>query len=205
MAYLANSSEEITGVINLTASHNKFTDDGFKFSPQHGGAADKKTTDLISQYANEAKTIRRTAYESAKSTGLIREIPLREALEKYVDVYIIPTLKKLKAWEAVTGYVRSSPKFKLVLDPMQGTSAKYLEALYRKIEIEAGRRFIKILHMENRDPLFSDVNGAPNPTESDNVKELITVVSKDTATMGIATDGDGDRFGIIFIGGNTIQ
>jgi phosphomannomutase/glucose-6-phosphate isomerase len=205
LAYLANSSVEITGVINLTASHNKFTDDGFKFSPQHGGAADKKTTDLISQYANEAKTIRRTTYESAKSTGLIREIPLREALEKYVDGYITPTLKGLKAWEAITSYIKSNPKFKLVLDPMQGTSVKYLEALYRKIEIEADRRFIKILHIENKDPLFSAVNGAPNPTEPDNVKELITVVSKDTATLGIATDGDGDRFGIIDFGGKPIQ
>jgi len=205
LAYLANSSEEITGVINLTASHNKFTDDGFKFSPQHGGAADMKTTDLISQYANEAKTIQRTTYESAKSRGLIREIPLREALDKYVDGYITPMLRRLKAWEAITGYVKSNPKFKLVLDPMQGTSARYLEALYRKIEIEADRCFIKILHMENRDPLFSAVNGAPNPTEPDNVKELITVVSKDTATLGIATDGDGDRFGIIDFGGKPIQ
>jgi phosphoglucomutase len=205
LAYLANSSEEITGVINLTASHNRFTDDGFKFSPQHGGAADKKTTNLISQYANEATNIQRTTYESAKSKGLIREIPLREALEKYVDGYIIPTLKRLKSWEAISGYVKSNPKFKLVLDPMQGTSVKYLEALYRKIEIEADRSFIKILHMENRDPRFSAVNGAPNPTELDNVKELITVVSKDTATLGIATDGDGDRFGIIDFGGKPIQ
>ena len=205
LAYLANSSEEITGVINLTASHNKFTDDGFKFSPHHGGAADKKTTDLISQYANEATTIRRATYESAKSTGLIREIPLREALERYIDGYIIPILKRLKAWEAIIGYAKSSPEFKLVLDPMQGTSAKYLEALYRKIEIEADRHFIKFLHMENKDPLFSAVNGAPNPTEPDNVKELITVVSKDTATLGIATDGDGDRFGLIDFGGRPIQ
>ncbi len=205
LAYLANSSEEISGVINLTASHNKFTDDGFKFSPHHGGAADKKTTDLISQYANETTIIRREIYESAKSTGMIREFPLREALERYVDGYILPTLKRLKAWEAIIGYVKSNPKFKLVLDPMQGTTAKYLEALYRKIEIEADRPFINILHMENKDPSFAAVNGAPNPTELDNVRELIAVVSRDTTTIGIATDGDGDRFGLIDFGGKPIQ
>jgi phosphomannomutase len=31
LAYLASSDEQIAGVINLTASHNKYTDDGFKF------------------------------------------------------------------------------------------------------------------------------------------------------------------------------
>jgi phosphomannomutase len=205
LAYLANSSKEITGVINLTASHNKFTDDGFKFSPHHGGAADKETTDLISQYANESTKIRRETYENAKSTGIIREIQLQEILEKYVDEYIIPILKRINAWEAIIAHVKSDPKFKLVLDPMQGTTVKYLEALYGRIEIEAERTFIKILHTNNNDPLFAAVNGAPNPTEPDNVKELITIVSKDTETLGIATDGDGDRLGLIDFGGKPIQ
>ena len=41
LAYLASVDDKIGGVINLTASHNFYTDDGFKFSPRHGGAADK--------------------------------------------------------------------------------------------------------------------------------------------------------------------
>ncbi len=54
LAYLAHSDERITGVTNLTVSHNRFTDNGFKFSPHLGGAADEEVTNLISKYAYEA-------------------------------------------------------------------------------------------------------------------------------------------------------
>jgi phosphomannomutase len=205
LAYLANSNEEITGVINLTASHNKYADDGFKFSPHHGGAADKETTDLISTYANEVSVYREISYASAKVQGLIQEVSLTEALDSYVNGYIIPTLRQLKAWDAIVNYIKSNPGFKLVVDPMQGTSVKYVEAIYRLMEKEVGRHFLKIIHTNNRDPDFTQVNGAPNPTEPDSIKELVRLVSKDAHTLGLATDGDGDRFGVIDFGGKEIS
>jgi phosphomannomutase len=205
LAYIANSNNDISGVINLTASHNKYTDDGFKFSPYHGGAADKETTDFISQYANEESDDRIISYESAKAMGLIQEVSLNEAVDSYVYGYIIPTLRQLKAWDTIVNYVKSHPSFKLVVDPMQGTAVKYLEAIYRLIEEEVGRPFLEFIHTENRDPEFTQVNGAPNPTEPDSIRELVRLVSKDEYTFGLATDGDGDRFGIIDFGGTEIS
>lgn len=205
LAYLAHSNEEIAGVVNLTASHNRFTDDGFKFSPHHGGAADTEATSLISKYANEAVVEKQTSYELAKASGLIQEIPLREAVGKYVEGYLIPTLKQLKAWQTIVDYVRSDPSFRLVLDPMQGTSVRYLEAIYRRIEAEAGRRFTDIIHVDNRDSEFKQVNGAPNPTEPESIRELVALVSQDSHTLGLATDGDGDRFGVIDFGGKEVS
>ncbi len=205
LAYMAHSNERIVGIVNLTASHNRFTDDGLKFSPHHGGAADTETTNLISKYANETKVQRRVSYESAQITGLIREVSLAEAVKNYVNAYIVPTLKQLEAWQTIVDYVKSDDSFRLILDPMQGTSTKYLEAIYQRIEAEADRTFTDIIHAQNKDPEFRQVNGAPNPTEPESIKELSTMVSQDAHTMGLATDGDGDRFGIIDFGGREVS
>lgn len=52
LAFLASGNTQIGGVINLTASHSPHTDGGFKFSPEHGGAADQGTTDRITELSN---------------------------------------------------------------------------------------------------------------------------------------------------------
>lgn len=205
LAYLANSNEEIAGVVNLTASHNEYLDDGFKFSPHHGGAADKETTDQISECANQAKDCRKTSYESAISEGLIREIPLTDALQEYVEGYVLPVLKQIGAWATITRYIQSNPDFRLILDPMQGTAVRYLESIFKQIEHEAGRSFVEIIHANNRDPEFTEVNGAPNPTEPNSIQELVRRVAEDRHTLGLATDGDGDRFGIVDFEGKIIS
>jgi len=205
LAYLANSDEEIIGVINLTASHNKYTDDGFKFSPYHGGAADKETTNLISKYANEATSYKKVDYKTSQERGLIQEISLIESIDRYVTGYILPVLKQLRAWESIVSYIKTNPDFKLVLDPMQGTSVKYLETIYKQIEQEVGRNFFEIINSNNRDPTFSQVNGAPNPTRPTSIKELVSQVSKDVHSVGLATDGDSDRFGVIDFKGEEIH
>jgi phosphoglucomutase len=205
LAYLANSDAEITGVINLTASHNKYTDDGFKFSPYHGGAADNETTDLISKYANQATFYKKMPYHKARAKELIQEIGLNETIAQYVYRYIIPILKQLGTWDSIINYVTTSPHFKLVLDPMQGTSVKYVEAIYSQIEQKAGRKFFEIIHSNNRDPEFTQVNGAPNPTEPNSRREQLQLVSEETHCLGLATDGDSDRFGVIDFGGEIIN
>jgi hypothetical protein len=88
---------------------------------------------------------------------------------------------------------------------MQGASVKYLEAIYKDLEQEVGRSFIKIIHTNNRDPKFSEVNGAPNPTEPNSAKNLILLVSEEKSTLGLAVDGDGDRFGVFDFEGTELS
>ena len=106
---------------------------------------------------------------------------------------------------SIINYIKLHPSFKLVIDPMQGTTVKYLEAIYWLIEKEVGRPFLEFIHTDNRDPEFTQVNGAPNPTEPDSTSELVHLVSKDLSTLGLATDGDGDRFGVIDFGGTEVS
>jgi phosphoglucomutase len=194
-AYLAGSDEEITGVINFTASHNPATDDGLKYSPYHGGAAPKEATDAISKYANEAKTYRHMSYNAAKANGMVTELSADEAVNKYVNGYLIPGLKKLGAWDDIVNYVKNNPKFMFAVDPMQGTSVKYMKALFEAISKESGRECYTMIHTDNHDPSFSQVNGAPNPTLESSTKELMGMISKDPNLFPIAVDGDADRFG----------
>ncbi|MCF7892147.1 MAG: radical SAM protein, partial [Candidatus Omnitrophica bacterium] len=205
LAYLANSNPGISGVVNLTASHNKYSDNGFKFSPYHGGAADKQTTDKISEYANRIEGYRTVDYNRAKENGLIREVPLEKVIKLYVGDYIIPVLKDIDAWDAIVNYVKKNSAFRVILDPMQGTSSKYLQAIFDELESSAGRSFYKIIHSENKDPHFSRVNGAPNPTESVSIKDALELTRGNNNTIALLTDGDADRFGLIDFGGNEIN
>jgi phosphomannomutase len=205
LAYLANSDPAITGVINLTASHNRYTDSGFKFSPHHGGAADTAVTDQISRYANDARVPAVPSYAAARAQGGIQEVSLQDAVARYVDGYVVPTLQRLTAWATITAYVRSAEAFRLILDPMQGAAVRYVAAIYRAMERAAGCRFVELIHADNRDPTFAEVNGAPNPTERENVHALVTRVARDGHTLGLATDGDADRFGVVDFGGRVIS
>ncbi len=89
--------------------------------------------------------------------------------------------------------ILSGIKGKIVVDFMNGTAAEVAD------EIFCGSKNIICLHA-NRDPLFTQV-GAPEPVEK-NLAELIKTVKDNKALMGIAVDGDGDRFALIDDRGN---
>ena len=71
---------------------------------------------------------------------------------------------------------------------MYGNGAGYLDTLLQ----EAGAN-VKVLH-NNRDPYFGGHH--PEPGEEE-LKEAIQLVRTLPAHLGLATDGDADRFGVI--------
>ncbi len=205
LAYLAGSSEEIEGVVNLTASHSPATDDGFKFSPGHGGAADKAATDEISQLANDAVEYKRLEYANAQKNGLITEINRTEVVQKYIYEYIIPEMKRQGAWDDIVSYIKANPDFRVVLDPLQGTAVEYMRAVYGEIAKDAGREFFTMIHTNNNDPDFKEVNGEPRPDGEKSNQALTEAVRARPNTVGILSDGDMDRFGVVDFGGRYIN
>ncbi|MBC7345348.1 MAG: phosphoglucomutase/phosphomannomutase family protein, partial [Clostridia bacterium] len=79
-----------------------------------------------------------------------------------------------------------------IADPMYGAGYDYLGDVLE----EVGCR-VKVIH-GYRDPLFG--GGVPDPTREE-LAELARVVDQEGAHLGVALDGDGDRFGIIDRGG----
>jgi alpha-D-glucose phosphate-specific phosphoglucomutase len=92
-------------------------------------------------------------------------------------------LEALIDWEAI----RSS-KIKLIVDPLFGSAREYLDHILLENEVK-----VDVIH-NTRDPYFGGY--APDCT-SENLSRMRDVMRRTGADLGLSTDGDGDRFGIL--------
>jgi len=169
------------GVINFTASHNPPEYNGIKFSPSWGGPALLETTSKIEEKIKELSSI---PFDKTINKDLIVTVDVKTEYLKQ--------LEKIIDFDAIKQF-----KGKVVLDVLYGTVRDYLDLILDKYKVK-----YKILH-NTLDPYF----GGKNPTpENDSIDELICEVKKDNdVVLGLATDGDGDRFGIIDSDGTFIS
>jgi len=85
---------------------------------------------------------------------------------------------------------------KVVVDPLYGSGRGYLDDLLR----EAGCQ-VTVLHAW-RDPNFG--GGSPEPSE-EKLRELASRVVQTGAHLGLSTDGDADRFGLVDADGTFLE
>ncbi|MGA2193108.1 MAG: phosphoglucomutase/phosphomannomutase family protein, partial [Nitrospirota bacterium] len=166
------------GGINITASHNPPEYNGLKFSPDWGGPALPETTKEIEERANALMRDKKVAdmtLDEAKYRGLIEEISVQkqyfEQIRKVIDFSVIGA---------------KSPR--VAIDPMYGTARGYLDALLRGAGLD-----VTVLH-DRRDPCFG--GRRPEPSE-EYLEDLTRIVINGDYKIGLATDGDSDRFGIV--------
>jgi phosphoglucomutase len=175
------------GAVNITASHNPAHYTGVKYSSKWGGPALPEATDWIAQRANEivkAGTIRSLSEAEARGKGLWDYVDLAEdyltGLRSKIDFSII------KQSGAEVAY-----------DPLFSTGRGYLDRILRDHEIP-----VTVIH-NSADALFG--GGPPDPSES-RLQELSKVVKDGKGiVIGLATDGDADRFGIVDQDGSFIE
>jgi alpha-D-glucose phosphate-specific phosphoglucomutase len=175
---------KLAGGINFTASHNPYKYNGLKYSPSWGGPALPETTKKIENYCSEIKpeNVRYTSFDAAVKNGLVSLYdPRRAYLKKIKQLVDFKSIKKAN--------------IKVAVDVLHGTAAGYLDALLD----DAGIKNAVI--NKDRDTMFG--GGAPEPNEQ-NVKELVAMVKRESYRLGLATDGDADRFGIIDSNGTFI-
>ena len=166
------------GGINFTASHNPPEYNGLKFSPAWGGPALPETTKDIETRANallEKNSIPTVTITEAKQKGLVEDADLRKA---YLD-----DLRKKVDFEPI-----KKAKLKISIDLLFGTGRDYLDSALR----DAGCA-ITVLH-GHRDALFG--GRSPEPSE-ENLAELSAAMNKGRFDLGLAVDGDADRFGVM--------
>ncbi len=175
------------GAINFTASHNPAIYQGLKFNGSDGGPAPVQVTLALEALA---ETI------GIKGTK-IPEMPFAQAQEKGLVVPIDPKAEYFKRiWEIVNFDVLKKARLKIVVDLMHGNGTGYLDSLLQ----EAGVN-MKVLH-NNRDPFFGGHHPEPG---ADDLKEAIQLVKTWPAHLGLANDGDADRFGVIDADGTYIS
>jgi len=168
---------KLAGGINFTASHNPYTYNGIKYSPSWGGPALPETTKKIEKYcANiSQKDVKIISYEQGVKDGIIELYDPRSAY--------IKKIKQLVNFKAL-----KKADIKIAADVLHGTGDGYLDALLDDAGIKQ-----KTIN-KNRDAMFG--GGAPEPNEG-NLRELTALVKKESFKIGLSTDGDADRFGII--------
>ncbi len=162
------------GAINFTASHNPPEYNGLKFSTSNGAPALPEVTKAIENEINtvQQKNDRLDVYEKSE---LIEEI---DPKDRY--------LKDLREKVDVEAIGKSG--LRIAIDALYGTSRDYLDYFL----LEAGLE-VKIIH-NYRDPYFGGYS--PECNEK-NLGELRKIIGSEKYDLGLATDGDADRFGII--------
>ncbi len=175
------------GGINFTASHNPPEYNGLKFSPESGGPALPETTRDIEDRANAMLgevCYREMPLDVAVRAGLVEEIDPREAY--------FARLRQLVDFAAIA---RSG--MTVAVNPMYGTGRGYLDTLLR----EAGVKVVAL--NDHRDPYFG---GLPPEPSAAHINDFITLVRDEAdIRLGLATDGDADRYGIVDHDGSFIE
>ncbi|MCL2335039.1 MAG: phosphoglucomutase/phosphomannomutase family protein [Endomicrobia bacterium] len=178
-------NSKLAGGINFTASHNPYLYNGIKYSPSWGGPALPETTRKIEMYCAQIQ------HKDVKT------MPLEQALKnKAVEMYNPRPAYMKKMRELINFKALKKAGIKVAVDILHGTGNDYLDALLDEAGIKQ-----KTIN-KNRDTMFAP-NGAPEPNEN-NIKELFQTVKKESCKLGLATDGDADRFGIIDSNGEFI-
>jgi phosphoglucomutase len=173
------------GVINFTASHNPPEYNGIKFSTPDGCPALPEVTKKIEaeiqagEAAGSASAPSRNGKHAIASESLDVKAAYLKRLGEIVDLEVI-----------------RKANLQVCVDPMWGAARGYSDGLLR----EAGVK-VATVH-DYRDVLFG--GHAPEPDDH-LLKDLREKMRATSAHIGIATDGDADRFGIVDADGTFLQ
>ncbi len=163
--------------IVITASHNPWTDNGFKVKSPTGAAAGPELLAVLEKTiaGNGGAAIPRRPFADAEAAGLVERYDPYPGYEQFVRRTV--DLDALKA--ADVG---------ILVDPMWGAGAGWLSRL-----LAGGRIRVTELHTE-RNPYFCGVN--PEPIRP-NIDEALGIVAAGGFDLGLLLDGDADRAGAV--------
>ena len=179
-------THKAAGAAMITASHNPWTDNGYKYKPEYAGSADP---DTVAALEEQAAIVYRD--------NSVKRVDLQEALDggKIVRFPVAPTYLNRLTEIVDPAPIRSS-QLKVVVDPMYGAGMGYLPHLL-------GGGSLQLWELNNyRNPFFGGVNPEPIAV---NLAKLMAAVPEHGADVGLALDGDADRFGLVDEKGNFIN
>ena len=161
----------------VTASHNPAIYNGVKVFTAGGRDADRTVTDRIEAEIAEIdeKRIPGIDYDEAVRLGLVREDnPSNDYIDSILALIDIDAIKKAR--------------LKIALDPMYGVSQTSLRTILMTCRCD-----LEVIH-DRHDTLFGGKLPAPNART---LTTLSNYVIDRGCHLGIATDGDADRLGVI--------
>ena len=184
-SYATMRKKAKAGIV-ITASHNPWTDNGFKVKEESGAAASppvlKQLEAVIGPLEAHPRDVKQMDFDDAKKKGLVEMFdPAPDYLARVAELFDLEAFKG-------AGY-------RIVCEPLFGSAAGYFPRL-----LGGGKTQIIELHSE-RNPYFGGVNPEPIPP---NIDEFLARVPKERADIGLAVDGDADRAGLADEKGNFV-
>ena len=173
--------KKVAGAINFTASHNPPEYNGIKFSTADGAPALPEVTNRI-----EGEIAR---FDSEGAPDMSQSGAAPQALDpKPLYLARLAEIVDIKAIK--------NAGLRVVFDPLWGAARGYPDSVLRDAGVEA------VTVHDCRDVLFG--GHAPEPDDH-LLNDLREKMRETDAGIGIATDGDADRFGIVDRDGTFFQ
>ncbi|MSQ29828.1 MAG: phosphoglucomutase/phosphomannomutase family protein [Dehalococcoidia bacterium] len=167
------------GGVMITASHNPARWNGFKVKPWFGGSAPPEVTTAIENAIPDIATSGRvmsTPLGEAEAQGAVERIDVRNSYLKAISAYV--DINAIRA-----------AGFSVLIDSMFGAAQGWIARA-----LADGATTAHEIHGV-RNPAFLGIR-APEPI-APNLGEAMGLIADGDYDVGLATDGDGDRFGLI--------
>jgi phosphomannomutase len=161
--------------IVITASHNPWTDNGFKVKSPSGSAAGPDILAVLEAQIerNGGTAIETRPFADAEDAGLVERFDPFEGYERFLRRTL--DLDELKAADV-----------HVLVEPMYGSGSGWIPRL-----LAGGRIRVTEIHQE-RNPYFGGVN--PEPIRP-HVDEALRMLEGGGFDLGLLLDGDADRAG----------
>ncbi len=166
--------KKAAGAVNITASHNPPTWNGFKVRADYAGAIAPEGLKQIEARIPAPGDIKQIAFRDAAARGLIEIFDPAPAYLQHLSTLI--DVEPLRH----SGLI-------VAVDSMWGAGAGWFKNI-----LANGKTRVVEIHGE-RNPAFPEMHN-PEPIRP-NVDHLMELVKRERAHLGIATDGDADRVG----------
>ncbi|HEX7490668.1 MAG TPA: hypothetical protein VF337_03075, partial [Candidatus Limnocylindrales bacterium] len=162
--------------IVITASHNPWTDNGFKIkSPTGAAAGPEMLVDIERLIADgSGNAIVSRPFADAEAAGLVERYDSFNAYREFIGTNL--DLDRLRAADV-----------DVLVDPLYGSGSTWIPRL-----LAGGKIRVTEIHAE-RNPYFGGVNPEPIPP---NVNEALAKLAGGKFDLGLLLDGDADRAGM---------
>lgn len=187
-AYLTKKLEAQAGVV-ISASHNPYHDNGFKFFNATGNK-------LSDQHEMSIENVLATYDEGnavAISPNKIGKITSDLSLINFYSQYCVDIAKSINSQESLKQF----KSLKVVVDCANGAMYKVAPAVFAELGLQ--------LTIINNEPNGFNINQDCGAACSKGLAKLGTLVKKHKADLGVAFDGDGDRLILVDANGEIVD
>jgi len=188
LSFAVRNTKSQAGVM-ITASHNPKDYNGYKAYWSDGAQVNNPQDQLIMDIYRNLPPLLETngEHSSEKMANLAQKMP-ENIIEEY-DKLLIQKIVNPNIFKGI-----SSQPFKLIYSALHGTGSNAISRIFKKLQMEDSLIFVE--EQKYPDGNFPTTD-YPNPEDPKALRLLGEYMTRYNAPLGIASDPDADRMGVI--------